>query len=113
METNQKSTAEVYGEDNLVAAMDKVAETLTPTIPQDTNTPANENANKQVLLRASERDHERWKLAAEKQGISMSEFIRNHVNRAADEMLDCQHPAHLRKAYPWSERCLGCGHRFR
>jgi len=93
--------------------MDKVAETLTPTMPNNTNTEENENANKQVLLRATERDHERWKLAATKLGVSMSEFIRSNVNRAADELLDCQHPMHMRKTYPWSERCMACSHRFR
>lgn len=100
--------------DNLAAAMEKVAETIEPTRSHDTNTKSeNETANKQVLIRATETDHERWKSAAEKEGISLSEFVRKNCNRAADDILDCQHPPEFRKAYPWAERCIACGHRFR
>jgi len=100
-------------EDNIVAAIDKVAETLEPTIPANTGAEDGGTASKQVLIRATEQDHERWKLAAEAKGISMSEFIRNLCNAAATDILDCSHPPEMRKAYPWSEKCMACGHRFR
>lgn len=93
--------------------MDKVSETLTPTMPANTNTVDNDTANKQVIVRATEADHDRWKSAAAKEGISLSEFIRKNCNTAAKLLLDCQHPREMRRAYPWSEVCLNCGHRFR
>jgi len=99
--------------DNIDAAMNHVAETLEPTRSPDTNTSENENANKQVLIRASELDHERWKQAAAKEGISLSEFIRNCCNKTAGNILECQHPMEMRKIYPWSEKCLSCGKRLR
>jgi uncharacterized protein (DUF1778 family) len=68
---------------------------------------------KQVMIRASEEDHARWKEAAEKNGLTMSEFIKNAANGAAAETLDCLHPVEFRKTYPWSESCLKCGQRLR
>jgi len=99
--------------DNIEAAMNKVAETIEPTIGPSTGSEEGETASKQVLIRATERDHERWKRAAEKEGISMSEFIRNCCNTAAGDILECQHPVEMRKTYPWSERCMSCGVRIR
>jgi len=100
--------------DNLAAAMEKVVETTEPTRAHDTNTKnETETASKQVLIRATETDHERWKIAAEREGVSLSEFVRTNCNKAADSLLDCQHPAEMRKVYPWSERCMACGERFR
>lgn len=99
-------------EDNIVAAMDQVAESLEPTIGKSTGADDGKQATKQVLIRATETDHDRWKLAAESKGISLSEFVRNLCNAAAEEILDCAHPAEMRISYPWSERCMACGHRF-
>jgi uncharacterized protein (DUF1778 family) len=68
------------------------------------------NEVKQVMIRAAEEDHLRWKTAAEKAGTSMSDFVRDAANEAATKLLDC---AHLnRKTYPWSSRCLDCGERL-
>ena len=99
-------------EDNIVAAMDKVAETLEPTIPANTGADEGATATKQVLIRATEEDRDRWKQAAEIKGVSLSEFVRTLCNAAATELLECPHPQEMRKAYPWSERCMACGHRF-
>lgn len=99
--------------DNLDAAMNKVLETLEPTRPHNTNTADGETTQRQVLIRATERDHDRWKEAAAKQGISTSEFIRNSCNAAAADMLDCKHLPEFRKIYPWSDVCLKCGTRLR
>lgn len=99
--------------DNLEAAMSKVVESLEPTRPHNTNTSDGETTQRQVLIRSTERDHDRWKESAAKQGISTSEFIRNSCNTAAAEVLDCRHPMEFRKIYPWSDVCLKCGTRFR
>ena len=91
----------------LEAAMDKVAETLEPKVSQkisDDDGPA----DKQILIRSTQRDHERWKLAAEREGKSLSGFIRELVNSMVAEVLDCSHPEEFRQRYPWQETCLKC-----
>jgi len=100
-------------EDNIEAAMAKVAENLTLTRKANTGSTPGEPAQKQVLVRASESDHAKWKEAAEKSGVSMAEFIRDAVNAAAKSSLECEHPVELRKNYPWSEFCLKCNSRIR
>ena len=97
--------------DNIQAAMDKVAETLTPTRKVDAK--GDDTVSKQVLFRASETDHQRWKEAADKLNISMAEFIRECCNAKAIDLLDCPHPLNQRRWYPWSEMCLACGYRIR
>ena len=74
-------------EDNIEAAMDKVAETLETTRVPAGSSKAGDPASKQVLMRASERDHGRWKEAADKLNISMAEFMRNACNEAAGALL--------------------------
>jgi predicted HicB family RNase H-like nuclease len=95
--------------DNLDAAMAKVAEDLEPTRRQSAGSKKGEPTAKQVLLRATENDHARWKEAADKKGISMAEFIRDVVNAAAAEILDCPHPSGMKRFYPWATTCLQCG----
>lgn len=96
------------GNDNIEAAMKQVAETISPTVPPNTNTDENTTASKQVLIRATEQDRTKWKMAAEHEGISLSEFIRNACNAKASSLLECQHPADMRKFYPWGTTCLKC-----
>lgn len=100
-------------EDNIEAAMDKIAETLEPTRKPNTGSSPGEPALKQVLIRASEVDHNRWKEVADRRGQSLSEFVRHVCNIEADNELDCQHPMQYRKKYPWAERCTRCGLRFK
>lgn len=99
-------------DDNLEAAMDKVAEELEPTRVPAGSSKAGDPASKQVLLRASERDHQRWKDAADKLGVSMAEFIRNACNDKAGTLLDCSHPTNQIRYYPWAVTCLACGTRL-
>lgn len=99
--------------DNIAAAMDKVAESMDLTRKPNTGSTPGEPAMKQVIVRATEHDQERWKQAAEKQGVSMAEFVRRVCNEAAAEELDCPHPIQFRKSYPWSERCTKCNTRLR
>lgn len=100
-------------QDNIEAAMDKIAETLTPTRKTNTGSKPGEPAQRQVLLRASVHDHERWKKAAEMKGMALSELIRELCNNAAAEALDCMHPREFRKTYKWSDTCLKCNTRLR
>jgi hypothetical protein len=99
--------ADTVRQDNIEAAMDRVAETLEPKVSQkvsDDDGPA----DKQILIRSTHRDHERWKLAAEREGKSLSAFIRELVNSMVAEVLDCSHPEEFRQRYPWQESCLKC-----
>jgi predicted HicB family RNase H-like nuclease len=99
--------------DNMAAAMSKVVDSMSLTRKPKTNAPDGETASRQVILRATERDHDRWKQAAAAQNISMSEFIRNVCNTSADQLLDCSHPVEFRKTYPWSDQCFKCGMRLK
>lgn len=99
--------------DNIEAAMSKVAETMTPTKKANTGVDAGSTATKQVLIRVSEEDHERWKTAADKDGSTLSDFLRKAANSAASDVLDCKHPPQFRKVYPWVDKCVQCGFVFR
>lgn len=100
-------------EDNIEAAMDKIAETLTPTRKSNTGSTPGEPAQRQVLIRATVRDHERWKQCAEIRGMALSELVRELCNNLAVEMLDCSHPMEFRRTYKWSDTCLRCNTRLR
>ena len=99
-------------QDNLKAAMDKVAETLTPTV-STINKEDDGPADKQVLIRTTEQEREKWKQAAAKEGVPLSQFIREILNARATELLECTHPVDQRRWYPWAEFCLKCGTRLR
>lgn len=96
--------------DNLAAAIADVGTNLSRKRKTGAADPGDAS---QVLIRASKDSHERWKTAAEKQGISMSEFIRTAADKAAAELLDCSHGAEHRRWYPWAELCLKCGVQLR
>lgn len=98
--------------DNLDAAMAKVAENIKPTRKSNTGGEAGQPAQKQVLVRVTDSDHEAWKVSAEKSGMSMAEFIRMAVNDACLKTGDCQHPVENRKTYPWASFCLLCNKRL-
>lgn len=100
-------------EDNLEPAMEKVAETLVPTRKKVTGSKEGEPTQSQILIRATKEDHELIKAAAEHEGKSMSEFVREVAVTKARDIVECQHPLSHRKSYPWSEVCLKCGKRLR
>ena len=108
-EMNPDELNEVEHLDNLEAAMAKVAEDITPSRKKNTGSKAGDPAAKQVLLRASDADHARWKEAADRKGVSMAEFIRDAVNAATADVLDCPHPSSMKRFYPWATTCLQCG----
>ena len=70
-------------------------------------------ADKQILIRATEHDRERWKRAAEVDSVSLSALIRETMNAKVAEILDCSHPMQDRVSYPWAEHCKKCGSRLR
>lgn len=95
--------------DNLAAAVDA----LDTNLGRKRKASGTDGDQQQVLIRAPRDSHERWKTAAEKQGISMSEFVRTAADRAAAELLDCPHGVQHRRWYPWAELCLHCGVQLR
>jgi hypothetical protein len=100
-------------QDNLEVAMAKVSEDLLFGRKRIGTGRAGEPTQKQVIIRATESDHERWKKTAEIKGISLAEMVRELCNKAAHEALDCQHPIEYRKSYPWAEICTKCETRLR
>jgi hypothetical protein len=103
---------ENFNEDGIEEAMNEIAKDIKPTRRRSTGTKEGDTAN-QVLIRTSPESHQRWKDAAEKQGVSMAEFVRRAADTAAKELLDCPHPAESRRWYPWAETCMKCGKALR
>lgn len=100
-------------EDNLIPAVDKYAESMKLTRGSNTGSKAGSPATKQVLIRATDEDHLRWKEAAEKSGVTLSEYIRDVLNGASKEDLDCIHPLEYRRWNLRTEKCLKCGAKIR
>jgi len=97
--------------DNLKVAVGKIAETMDMTVSALVGDDG--PTTKQVIVRTTDDDHERWKRASQRDGKSMSQFIREAVNARVSDILDCQHPINMRRYYPWAEFCLKCNSRLR
>jgi len=100
-------------EDNIVPEMERIAKRLVPSRKKIQGTSEGEPAQSQILIRATKEDHEMIKRAAEHEGKSMSEFVREVAVTKARDIVDCQHPLSHRKIYPWAEFCLKCGKRLK
>lgn len=96
---------------NLISAMNHVAENTSMSV-SPMQKPDDAPADKQVLIRATEYDRDRWKNASNKVGITLSSWIRDALNKEAASVLDCPHPDHQVRYYPWATICLECGQRF-
>ncbi len=73
-----------------------------------------EDMDVQVLIRAHGDQRNHWKEAAESAGMSLSAWIRFHLDtQAVLQLTPCQHPRSNRRTYPWSETCTLCGVRLR
>ena len=108
MKMNNESTPD---EDNIGAAMNQVAESINPIVTpleKIDDTPA----DRQVLIRTTDYDRGRWRAASTKSGVTLSAWIRDTLNREATNQLDCPHPTHQMRFYPWATLCLECGQRF-
>ena len=69
-----------------------------------------ETRDKQVLIRVSESQRSQWQQAADREGLSMSEWLRQMADARWRELFTCQHPLQARKRFPWGrELCLSCG----
>ena len=98
--------------DNLKSAMDKVAESVEPTVStiiKEDGGPASD----QVLIRTTKAEKARWKQAADTLGIPMSQFFREVINARAEELIGCTHPMNMRRFYPWAQFCNKCNTRLK
>jgi len=98
---------------NLDAAMKKEFESMKPKSKRSTGAKDGEPAQAQVIVRTTNEERERWKDAATKAGLSMSEWIRSMCTKEAMEVLECQHRQEDLLVYPWSVTCLKCGQRLK
>lgn len=69
--------------------------------------------DKQVLIRVSESQRAKWQRAAEADGCSVSDWLRQMADGRYQEIFECVHPLESRRSYPWSEFCDKCGIRLR
>jgi hypothetical protein len=69
--------------------------------------------DRQVLIRVSEVQRGQWQAAAEADGLSVSEWLRQMADSRWREVFTCAHPLEKRQVYPWSEFCLECGTKIR
>ena len=69
--------------------------------------------DKQVLIRVSELQRDKWQKAAEADNLSVSEWLRSMADFRHREIFECLHPVASRRSYPWSEHCMDCGARLR
>lgn len=99
-------------ESNMHAAMERAMQSgdmsIRPIAKDDNGT-----ADKQVLIRTTEQDREKWKQASELEGATLSSWIRTTLNNAARNLLECDHPMNMTRFYPWATICTKCGKRLR
>lgn len=91
----------------------KVEQVLDSVMESDAAPVEDEVRDKQVLIRVSELQREQWQTAAEADGLSVSEWLRQMADHRWREIYTCTHPVEHRKSYPWAEFCLDCGTRLR
>ena len=94
-------------------AADKAAKAVAEEVGDVPIEEEDQTRNRQVLIRVSEAQRERWQKAAESDGLSVSEWLRQMADFRYREIFECTHPADQRQVYPWSEFCLKCGVRLR
>jgi uncharacterized protein YgbK (DUF1537 family) len=99
-------------DDNIESAMARVAETINKSVSPIVKTDDGP-ADKQVLIRTTEYERERWKQASESEQITLSAWIRNILNAEATRILECDHPMNMVRFYPWSKVCTKCGKRLK
>ena len=90
----------------------KIEAALNETLVEDEET-VEEPRDKQVLIRVSETQRDQWQEAAEADGLSVSEWLRQMADNRGREIFSCTHPLEHRQVYPLAEFCLKCGTRLR
>jgi hypothetical protein len=92
----------------VAGAVDAVLEgEVVPVLAED------EPRDRQVLIRVGETQRSQWQAAAESDGASVSEWLRQMADARWREIYTCTHPLDKRQVYPWSEICLECGTKLR
>jgi hypothetical protein len=98
-------------QENIVEAINRVASSMemniSPIAKQDDGP-----IDKNVLIRTTENDRDRWKQAADLCGMNLSAWIRGLLNDEARRLLECNHPMELMKIYPWAKICGKCNKRL-
>lgn len=97
--------------DNIRSAMDKVAETIVPSISKSIDADDGP-ADKQVLIRTNDYERNRWKEAALIEDLTLSAWIRTVLNAESKRLLECDHPMNMVRFYPWAKICTKCGNRL-
>ena len=90
----------------------KIEAALNETLVEDEET-VEETRDKQVLIRVSETQRDQWQAAAEADGLSVSEWLRQMADNRWREIFSCTHPREHGQGYPGAEVCLKCGTRLR
>lgn len=96
---------------NIKSAMEKVAETISPSVSGIVKSDDGP-ADKQVLIRTTDYERDRWKQASNAEQITLSAWIRNTLNSEAKRLLECEHPMNMTRFYPWATICTKCGKRL-
>jgi hypothetical protein len=91
----------------------KIEAALAASLTEVEDDGVDEPRDKQVLIRVSETQRDQWQAAAEADGLSVSEWLRQMADARWREIFSCTHPIEMRQVYPWSEFCLKCGVRLR
>jgi len=91
----------------------RVEEAMESVMDSGSDEVVDEVRDKQVLIRVSESQREQWQNAAEADGLSVSEWLRQMADHRWREIYTCTHAVEKRQSYPWAEFCLDCGTRLR
>lgn len=91
----------------------KAAAAVDAVLAASEEAPVEEVRDKQVLIRVSETQRGQWQDAADADGLSVSEWLRQMADARWREIYTCTHPLEKRQSYPWAEICLECGTRLR
>ena len=102
----------IENQDNLRAAMAAIIRDDSDMSISPFQNPDGGPADKQVLIRTTQYERERWKDAAALDQKNLSSWIREHLNNQANLSLDCQHPMNETKFYPWATICMKCNTRL-
>lgn len=102
----------IESQDNLRAAMAAVIRDESDMSISPFQNPDGGPADKQVLIRTTQYERDRWKDAAALDRKNLSSWIREHLNNQANLSLDCQHPMNETKFYPWATICMKCNTRL-
>ena len=102
----------IESQDNLRAAMAAVIRDESDMSISPFQNPDGGPADKQVLIRTTQYERDRWKDAAALDQKNLSSWIREHLNNQANLSLDCQHPMNETKFDPWATICMKCNTRL-